>query len=198
MSAAHELPSASELQDLCGITWDEYLRMEDPPGFRLEFEQGRLIVSPTGRFYHGRICTILVGVLRDYERKTQSCIVVSEQSFFMPPGERDFRPDVAVVTDGRRIDADGWGEGAPDIVIEVLSPSTERRDRNFKAARYYEQGADELWFFDPKDDTAEFYRRTPDGWLRYDCAGEYETPELPGFTLNVADVFREAGRGLDR
>jgi len=125
---------------LLRLPWDEYVRLEDPPGLRFEYDDGRLIVSPTGANAHDLLIGILAEMLARYEEETDDrySLTFTEHSFFMPPGRRDLRPDLGVVTDHRKdepIAVDAWIEGAPDIAIEVVSPSTEERDRTFKAER---------------------------------------------------------------
>jgi Uma2 family endonuclease len=186
------------------VTWEEYLEMEDPPGFRLEYERGRLLVSPTGRAAHDFLRDILAMDLGRYEEENpQACSVISEHSFFMPPGERDYRPDVAVVVDERKdkpIDPMSWGEGAPDIVIEVLSPSTEDRDLGLKAKRYFDQGSDEYWLFDPLLRSARFCRRGQRGWeiSHEGQAGSYATAMLPGFVIDLPKLWQRLDRKLRR
>src|SRR5262249_32539243 len=148
------------------FTWDEYVRIENPPGLRIEFEDGRLLVSPAGRNAHNFLRDILAYLLERYEERHPSrCLVIEESSFFMPPRKRDYQPDVAVVVDDRPIDPHGWMQGAPDIAIEVLSPSTRRRDLGLKARRYFEQGSDEYWLFDAELREARFLRRGVRDWV---------------------------------
>lgn len=184
------------------VSWDDYLKIEDPPGFRLEYEEGRLIVSPTGRAAHDALRDLLLYLLLGYEeRYPDRCFVISEHSFFMPPGARDYRPDIAVTVDERKdgpIDPAGWGEGAPDIAIEVLSPSTIERDLGLKARRYFEQGSDEYWVFEPIERWARFLRPGPRGWseVPLGAGGAYSTPLLPGFELEVGPLWRRLDQRL--
>lgn len=181
------------------VKWDEYLRLEDPPGWQFEFEQGRLLLSPSGTAAHDFLRQIIATVLERYEEQAEGCLVTSEHSFFMPPGERDFRPDVAVVTDDRPIDPDAWLEGAPTIAIEVLSKSTRARDLGLKARRYFAHGTQEYWTFDPATAAATFRRRGDDGWEQVAVeGGVYRTPLLPGFELVLGDLWRRLDRKLRR
>jgi Uma2 family endonuclease len=178
------------------LSWKEYVAREDPPAYRLEFEEGELLVSPTGRTAHDVLRDLLLVWLSRYEEEMPGhCWAVSEHSFFMPPGERDYRPDVAVVLDERKdrpIDPQGWMTGAPNIAIEVLSPSTEERDRGLKARRYFEQGSQEYWLFDPANKTACFLRRGERGWVVTPVDDEelYTTPLLPGFALDLGRLWQ--------
>jgi Uma2 family endonuclease len=186
------------------LSWQAYLARENPPGTRFEYDDGRLLVSPTGTNAHNLLIRLLAADFERYEAETEDgvCLTFTEHSFFMPAGRRDLQPDLGVVTDERKsapIPPDGRMEGAPNIAVEVLSPSTERRDRTLKAKRYFEGGTSEYWLFNPLQETAEFLRRGSSGWevaLRTDAA--YRTPLLPGFALDVDALWRRLRKKLRR
>jgi Uma2 family endonuclease len=184
------------------VEWAEYLALDDPPGLRLELEEGRLLVSPSGRTAHNVLRDLLLMLLAAYEEEhPDRCFVVSEQSFFMPEGKRDFRPDVAVIVDARKdgpIDPVAWIHGAPDIAVEILSASTEERDLGLKARRYFEQGSDEYWVLDPVARTASFFARGERGWRDFpvDEAGVYRTALLPGLELSIPALWTRLDRKL--
>lgn len=67
------------------------------------------------------------------------------------------QPDVFVVCDGRKLDQRGMC-GAPDWIVEVLSPSTARYDRTLKLRAYERAGVPEVWLIDPIDRTVAIYR----------------------------------------
>jgi len=81
------------------FTWGEYLRLEPPAGARFEFEAGRLLVSPSGSAPHDLLIAVLLEFLAAYERRTgnRHCVSFPPHSFFMPPGERDYQPDVGII-----------------------------------------------------------------------------------------------------
>lgn len=184
------------------VAWKDYLALPDPQRLQLEYEQGKLLVSPTGRNAHDLLRQILSAWLERYEEEfPERCLVVAEHSFFMPPGERDYRPDVAVIVDARKdssIDPDAWIEGAPDIAIEILSSPTRARDLGLKARRYFEQGTDEYWLFDPNSRTARFLRRGRRGWTQVRFRSGYATPLLPGFRLDIKALWTRLDAKLRR
>ncbi|MBI3271829.1 MAG: Uma2 family endonuclease [Planctomycetes bacterium] len=189
-------------QFVAHFTWEEYLGLEAPAGARFEFEEGRLLVSPSGTTPHDLLIGVLVGMLEAYEISTENRHGVSfpPHSFCMPPNQRDYQPDVGVLTDERK---DSPLEdrilGAPNIAVEILSSSTEARDRGVKAAKYFEQGTSEYWIFDPDPLVAEFYRRGGHGWAPVEGATDrYETPLLPGFVLELVAVKRRLDQKLRR
>jgi Uma2 family endonuclease len=156
-------------------------------------------VSPTGTTIHDVVRGLIFAILNAYEEHAGTCFVIDEHAFFMPPGERDYQPDVAVITDDRTIDPEGWIAGAPNIAVEVLSKTTRSRDLGLKARRYYTEGTLEYWTFDPQDEAATFRRRGPDGWLEVPPAdGAYRTPLLPGFALSLPELWERVRRKLQR
>jgi Uma2 family endonuclease len=82
--------------------------------------------------------------------------------------------------------------GAPDLVIEVLSPGTKRRDRGNKRTLYERSGVREYWIVDPESSSAEVYSLGPAGFgpaLRYAARGEMTSAVVPNFTVALAEVF---------
>ena len=88
-------------------------------------------------------------------------------------------------------------QGAPALVIEILSPSTRRRDEGIKRKLYEERGVREYWLVDPKKYQISVCQRAKDGSLPTvatvtAAADEHlETPLLPGFVLSISELFSE-------
>ena len=83
-------------------------------------------------------------------------------------------------------------QGAPDMVVEILSPSTAERDRTFKRTLYAMHGVNEYWMVDPDEKTITVLLPGESG---FEVAGIYEEGEtltsatLRGFRLNTGDIF---------
>jgi Uma2 family endonuclease len=185
------------------VRWEDYVRLEDPPGFRLEFDEGKLIVSPSGVNLHQLLIGVLISTFDDYEESAQGAhaVALPDTSHYMPPGLRDYRPDVSVILGPRRsgIDPRGWMQGAPDIAIEVLSQSTREYDLGLRARRYFDQGSREYWTFDPEEKRDIFRRRGARGWKQVKLRGQvYRTPLLPGFKLDLNRLWAKLARKLGR
>lgn len=104
------------------------------------------------------------------------------------------QPDIVVVCDPKKLDIHGV-KGAPDLVIEVLSPSTERYDKRQKFRLYQRAGVKEYWIVDPKLQIVGVYT-LEDG--RYDAGTYYSSlsPEVPvgvldDCTIDLKKVFPE-------
>lgn len=109
-------------------------------------------------------------------------------------------PDVVWLSKERLraiIGADRKLHGAPELIVEVLSPGAknERRDRDVKLKLYSRHGVDEYWILDFQQRRAEVYRRDPDdlSLLRLAAAlgpeDTLDSPLLPGFSVQVGDLF---------
>jgi Uma2 family endonuclease len=88
-------------------------------------------------------------------------------------------------------------QGPPTLCVEVLSPSTRKRDIQLKRRLFEKMGVREYWILDPEIDTVQVFRQTSDG--KYERAAELAaedgdaltSPLLPGFSLALPDLFRE-------
>ena len=106
------------------------------------------------------------------------------------------QPDILLVSNDRRERLGGDRiVGAPDLMIEILSPSTRRTDEVRKRHLYDRSGVVEYWVVDPNRHTISVYRRAPDERFRRvaDLAAangdELATPLLPGLAVNLRDLF---------
>jgi Uma2 family endonuclease len=85
-------------------------------------------------------------------------------------------------------------QGAPDLVIEILSESTRRRDEGIKLDLYERAGVLEYWMFNPFHKTAKIYRLTPEGFrlvaeLSAEAGDVLTTPLLPGLEMPLSELF---------
>ncbi len=82
--------------------------------------------------------------------------------------------------------------GAPDLVIEILSPSTAKRDKTAKFALYEKYGSREYWIVDPEYNNVEVWRRGANGFERqgvYGADDTFASAALDGKTVEVAPIF---------
>ena len=101
-------------------------------------------------------------------------------------------PDIVVICDPNKLTKAGC-TGTPDIMIEILSPSTERHDRYTKLMLYQRNHVQEYWIVDPENDIITAYRLTEKGYVPtiYTSADIATMDALPGFEINLAEVFTE-------
>ena len=103
------------------------------------------------------------------------------------------QPDLSVVCDKSKIDKRGC-KGAPDLVMEILSPATQRHDRLVKLRLYQRAGVREYWIVNPEDQTAQVFTLS-DGLLLpyelYDRESVAKVNVLEGCFIELNKVFIE-------
>ena len=141
---------------------------EDETGPKCELEYGELIELMRPTFEHNELSGILFSILymhiraNNLGRLSQDIIVVLDE-------DRDlaYAPDlVFVATEHLHRIRDGRVYGAPDLVVEVLSPSTASRDHLTKLDAYLKSGIPWYWIVDTTGPGIEEYSATDDGYLR--------------------------------
>jgi Uma2 family endonuclease len=158
-------------------TYAEFARLPSEGGVRHEIIAGELVVTPSPSPAHQRVVTRLITALHHY---------VADHGLgevFAGPidvlfAEGDYlAPDLVFVRAGRdHVVSDRGLEEAPDLVVEVVSPSTKDRDGGVKLERYGRFGVPEYWIVDPDAGTLHVWRL---------AAGATE-PEV----LRAGDVLR--------
>jgi len=107
------------------------------------------------------------------------------------------QPDICVICDPAKLDKNGC-IGAPDLVVEVISPSTNKRDLNEKFNLYEKAGVKEYWVVFPKDKAVTVFLLQPDG--KYDDGITYEidrgTTKVPvqtleGLVIDLEELFED-------
>jgi Uma2 family endonuclease len=167
------------------------LKELDQSGLRYEIVGGDVHVSPAG-LQHGDLNVRLTVKLALFVQQHRLGHVFDSSTGFRMPGGNLRAPDVCFVAQGRlpagRLPK-GFGELAPDLVVEVLSPDASPREVLDKVGEYLSAGARMIWIIDPKTESAVVYRSlTQIGQVTKDGALDGEDL-LPGFTLPLAELF---------
>lgn len=124
--------------------------------FREELIGGKVTaMSPRPMYNHNHIAFNIAVLFSNYLRG-KPCTAIPDGTDLYLTEEDRFVPDVMVVCDRDKIRRDGV-HGAPDLVVEVLSPSTMRNDRMRKKEVYQACGVREYWLVDPENRTIEQY-----------------------------------------
>lgn len=176
-------------------TYADYLTWDGPE--RYELIEGQPVMMPSPRRRHQRVMVALVAQLYEFLRD-KPCEVYAaplDVRLFEKAGDHPedvdtvVQPDVMVVCHADRLD-DAGVRGAPDLVIEILSPSSRRHDLVRKFNLYLRAGVREYWVIDPDNNTAQ-------SWVLHD--GHYEAREsfMGGGQMPVA-VLEGCQVDLDR
>jgi Uma2 family endonuclease len=180
------------LEALPKMTAEQFRQLpEGPPFFQLI--EGHLIMSASPNLIHQRVITKTLHLLQTY------LIENSIGEVFVGPfdvyltEDNVFEPDLLYVSNERaHIISDAGVVGAPDLAVEVLSPSTGKYDRNEKRAAYQEAGVKELWLIYPTPKRLEQYcfDRPDDQPSRTFHSDDVLISSLfPGLKIRVADLF---------
>ena len=121
-----------------------------------EMIDGKIIaMSPRPVINHHEISINIAIIFRSY-LKGKTCRAYADGvDLYLTPKDR-FIPDGMVVCDKNKIKFDGV-HGTPNLVIEILSPSTAKRDRGYKKDIYGKSGVQEYWLVNPADKSVEIY-----------------------------------------
>ena len=162
-------------------------------GKRYEILEGDLAVSPSPNPTHQRIVLNCAEFLRTLEHQGYGTVYTSPLDVVLDR-YNVVEPDVLFVCQNRLdIVTDANVQGAPDIVVEVLSPSTRDRDLGVKGHLYARFGVREYWVIDPDDDTLTVFRLTDEGFHRhgpYHAGDQVTSPLFPDHRLMVETLFQ--------
>ena len=173
------------------FTYADYVRL--PEDVRCEIIDGELIMAAAPNLMHQRISRHLGRVMDPFIAANRL-----GELFYAPTdvylSETDIvQPDLLFVSAARaHILTDANVRGAPDLVVEVASPSTAMRDLTVKADLYGRFGVAEYWICNPTAETVDVLRLAsgrlaPAG--HYTLADPLSTPLLPGLSIDLRDVF---------
>ncbi len=170
------------------LTYEDYCLLPND-GKRYEIIEGELFVTPSPITAHQRIVTALASHLFAYAEEHDLGKV------FVAPFDVVFsrfdvvEPDILFISKARvSVLTDKNVQGAPDLVVEVLSDTTKEIDRTTKLKLYARFSVAEYWIVDPKTCAFEIYRRGREGLEFAASLSSSETltsPLFPGFTLPV-------------
>lgn len=124
---------------------------------REELIGGKIVMmSPRPSVNHNRVASNIFWLFENYLRQKRCTPFSDGTDLYLTEDDR-FIPDVMIVCDPDKIKSDGV-HGAPDLVAEVLSPSTMRNDKTYKKDMYARCGVREYWLVSPDEKSVEIYR----------------------------------------
>ncbi len=122
---------------------------------REELLNGKIVMMSSPSVNHNRVAGNIYHIFRNY-LKTKSCEAFSDGvDVYLTEDDRVI-PDAMIVCNKDIIKPDGI-HGAPDLIVEVLSPSTAKNDKGYKKDLYEEAGVKEYWIVDPNMRSIEAY-----------------------------------------
>ncbi len=175
------------------VTADELLAMPDD-GNRYELVKGELRMAPPPGWEHGEITMKLAGPLYQHVKNNNLGVVFAAETGFKLESKPDTvrAPDVAFMRRERALRigrVPGYSSGAPDLAVEVLSPSDRTIEVEEKVAEWLEAGARMVWVVSPKLHTVTVYHSLTDivTFTEKDTLDGGDV--VSGFQIKVAEIF---------
>ncbi len=173
------------------MTYEDYAQLPEEPGFRYEVIDGVLIRDPSPSIEHQRISRRLQRILEDYFAKTDpegeifdapldvtlsKYTVVQPDLLYLPGSRPAISTPIAIL---------------PELVVEILSPSTGRKDRVTKLNRYQASQVPHYWIVDPDSGIIEAYELREGNYVSLvrACEGDFTHPSFPGLSFDMQGVF---------
>jgi Uma2 family endonuclease len=172
-------------------TLEELARMPED-GLRHEIDAGELLVMTRPNSKHGIYQARIARLLGNYVYAHRLGEVLTESGFILGRRPDILRgPDIAFVRTERvaSLPEEGWAEFAPDLAIEIVSPSETARQIDRKVHQFLAAGVLAMWIVYPETKSVHIFE--PQGVLRVvEFEGVVSSPSaLPGFELSVRGIF---------
>ena len=175
-----------------GLTYEDYCALPDD-GLRYEIVDGMLFAEPSPRRAHQEAIGNLFAILHGYVRAHDlGEVYVAPFDVILDPRTTVVPDLVFVVRDHLDIVAERGVEAAPDLLVEVLSAGTARRDRVRKLNAYARLGVRHYWLVDPEAKTVEAFELVEGAYrLAAAVAGddEFRPGAFPGLAISLPILF---------
>lgn len=164
-------------------------------GYIHEVVNGELVMSPKNNWVHGDLCVRLIVALATFTREQRLGAVFDSSTGFWMANRNCRAPDISFICKARlrglKRDQPAFFQGAPDLAVEVLSPSMTRRDLDERLRDFFSSGCKLAWVIDPEAKLVEICH-SPTQRRLLGPGGSLDGEELlPGFQYPIADLFKE-------
>jgi Uma2 family endonuclease len=191
-------PLAEKRDEL--FTYGDYLKWDDDERWEL-IDGVAYNMTPAPSRFHQKISLELILQLGNFFRKTPCDVYAAPFDVRLPEGDEAdeavrtvVQPDISVICDRSKLDDKGC-KGSPDLIVEILSPSTARKDMKEKFVRYERAGVKEYWIVDPSGKIVTVFKLSSEGLFgRPDVYGKEDRIKISiveGLEVELLSVFEE-------
>lgn len=171
---------------------DDYWKL--PEGERVELVRGRLIMSPSPSSLHQIVILRLARILEKAEESADGLMLISPMDVILSD-DTILQPDLLYIKKERRGIVGKRVEGAPDLVMEILSSDSSRRDKTEKLDLYAKYGVAEYWIVDPVSQVIEFLMLDQGRYVLLQPTDDrYQSPQLPEVEIDLVSFWQEVAR----
>jgi len=176
------------------LTYDDYATFPDNDGIRKEIIEGDLFMSPAPSIKHQLILKRLSQLLDQFVQRKSLGEVLLAPCDVIFSNINIFQPDILYISrENFEILTELNVKGAPDLIIEILSPSTIDNDRNYKKLVYEKHGVKEYWIVDPQEENIEVWSSKDARFQLFHKARKTQkinSKLLEDLELDLREIFR--------
>lgn len=177
------------VSDLGPYRREDYERLPDEPRYELLY--GRLYLTPSPTFLHQVVASLLFQKLSEMARGMGGIMLTAPLDVALAD-HTIVQPDLLYLSAERLRESREGVAGPPNLVIEIASPGSVRRDRGEKLRAYAEHGVREYWIVDPAGRQIEFLtHREGHFQVEIPLDGVYRSAALPGISLDLVELWTE-------
>lgn len=176
---------------------EEELQSLPEEGFNHEVVNGELVMSPKNNFIHGRICSRLLIAIGNFNNEHRLGVVLDSSTGFWMFNRNCRAPDISFVPRTRlenlkfKPSSRKFFPGAPDLAVEILSPSNSRSEIDARLRDFFASGTQIAWLINPDTASVEICRSLTQRRL-IGPGGELDGENLlPGFRYPINDLFKD-------
>ena len=165
-------------------------------GYKYELVNGELVMSPKNNFQHEDICAGLLTAMRTFAKANRLGAVLGSNLGCWMNNRNCRAPDISFIPKAR-LQSLGFGPstrkflpGAPDLAVEIVSPSNTRAAIDERLKDFFASGAKLAWVIHPEDQYVEVCHAPADRKMLGSSASLDGEDLLPGFQFPIADLFK--------
>lgn len=173
------------------MTAKEFLQLPEGPPY-YELIHGELIMSPSPDSYHQSISLEIALPISNYLKKNPIGRLYYAPLDVVFDQDNVVQPDILFIRKERLDIVQKQALGAPDLIVEILSPGTKARDLGVKRELYARSGVQEYWIVDPRKQVVNvYYPRENAALPRFTkCRGEdFISPLFPKLVIRTEEIF---------
>ena len=174
------------------LTYEDYVCLPDD-GKIYEILEGELEVTPAPIPRHQDVSRNMEWIVQQYVRREGAGKVYDAPIDVVLDEHNIVQPDILFISTPRlHIIGEKNIQGMPDLIVEILSPSTQRRDRVLKLKTYARHGLAHYWILDPEQETLEAFELEGSTYRLVEALSgkaSFEPSLFPGLTIDLAEIW---------